>query len=173
MALTKDQKAAAVAELEERLDAVNTVYLTDYAGLTVDKVNKLRRAFRQADVEFHVVKNTLLKRAMESKGGFEGLYEFLEGPTAIALTTDPARPAKVLKEFLKDSELPKFKAAFVDGAFFAGDQLDTLASLKSKDELIGDVIGLLLSPITTVVGGLQAQGSNIVGALKTIAEKEG
>jgi large subunit ribosomal protein L10 len=172
MALTKDQKAAAVAELEEQLDAVNTVYLTDFAGLTVEKANKLRREFRKAEVDFRVVKNTLLKRAMEAKGGYDGLYEFLEGPTAIAMTTDPARPAKVLKEFLKDSELPKFKAAFVDGAFFSGDQLDTLASLKSKEELVGDIIGLLLSPITNVVGGLQAQGSNLVGAIKTIAEKE-
>lgn len=172
MPLTKDQKAAAVSELEEQLGAVNTVYLTNYAGLSVEKVNKLRREFRKADIDFRVVKNTLLKRAMEAKGGLEGLYEHLEGPTAIALTTDPSRPAKVLQEFLKTNDLPQFKAAYVDGAYFTGDQLETLAALKSKDELIGDIIGLLLSPITTVVGGLQAQGSNIVGALKTIAEKE-
>jgi large subunit ribosomal protein L10 len=124
-------------------------------------------------VQYKVVKNTLLKRAMDEKGGFEELYDHLNGPTAVAFSEDPAAPARVMKKYVEDTrgELPKLKAAFIDGAVYQADALDILAALKSKEELVGDIVGLLLSPITNIVGGLQSPGSTIVGALKTIAEK--
>lgn len=174
MPLTRDQKADAVGAIQERLEAHNTVYVTDYKGLSVEQVNDLRNRFRDAGIEYKVVKNTLLRLAMERIGGYDDIFAHLNGPTAVALSEEPAAPARVIKKFLSDlkGELPQLKAAYVDGAVFSGDQIDALASLKSKDELIGDILGLLLSPITNVVGGLQAQGQNIVGALKTIAEKE-
>jgi large subunit ribosomal protein L10 len=163
-----------VAAIAEQLEGHNTVYLTDYAGLTVDEVTRLRRAFRDADIEFRVFKNTLLRRAMEAKGGFDGLYEQLNGPTAVAFTNDPASPAKVIKKFLegRDKALPKFKGAYVDGAVFGEGQLDALASLKSRDELLADILGLLMAPITNVASALGAPGRKIAGVVKEIAERE-
>jgi large subunit ribosomal protein L10 len=174
MALTKEQKREAVAAIAEDLQSVNTVYLTDYQGLSVEQANALRSEFFKADVRYKVLKNTLLKRAMdEADIDYSELYEHLHGPTAVAFTNDPATPGKVIKKFLEDdNELPRLKGAYVDGAFFGPDALDQLAALKSRDELIGDILGLLMAPATNIVGGLQAQGSNLVGAIKTIAEKE-
>ena len=173
MAQTKAQKQAAVAAIAEDLAGVNTIYLTDYAGLSVEQANALRSEFFKADVRYKVLKNTLLKRAMDdAEIDYSGLYEHLSGPTAVAFTNDPATPGKVIKKFFEDNNLPKLKGAYVDGAFFGPETLDQLASLKSKDELIGDILGLLMAPATNIISGLQAQGSNLLGAIKTIAEKE-
>ncbi len=173
MPLTKDQKREQVAAISDELDAYNTVYLTDYIGLSVDEVTKLRRAFREAGVQYKVFKNTLVRRALEEKGGFDELFGQLSGPTAMAFTNDAAGPAKVIKKFLGqvDKGLPRFKGAFVDGAVFDEEQLDVLFALKSRDELLGDVLSLLLAPITNVISGVQAQGSNLLGAVKAIAEQ--
>lgn len=172
--MTKEQKIEAVAQITELLEGAPVVYLTDYSGLTVEETNALRGEFRNADVQYRVLKNTLVRLAMEKLGGYEDLIPHLKGPTAVAFTSEPSAPARVIKKYLDDSdgEKPALRAAFVEGALFNEDQLDALASLKSKDELIGDIIGLLLSPITNVVGALQAQGGNLVGAIKTIAERE-
>jgi large subunit ribosomal protein L10 len=174
MAMTRAQKAEVVEALTEKLDQTPVIYLTDYAGLTVEQATELRNEFRKAGVEFRVIKNTLLKRAMESAGGYEEIFGALHGPTAVAFSEEPSAPARVIKKFLESSklEIPSLKAAHVDGAVYQADALETLTKLKSKEEIIGDVIGLLLSPMTNVVGALQAQGSNLVGAIKTIAEKE-
>ncbi len=174
MPLTKDQKAEALGAIAEQLEGANTVYLTDYQGLTVAQANGLRRAFRKADIEFKVLKNTLLRRAMEEKGGFDGILDQLNGPTAVAFTNDPAGPAKVLKKFLEDNniELPRFKGAYVDGAVFGEGQLDALAKLKSKDELLADILGLLMAPITNVASALGAQGSGLASVIQQISEKE-
>jgi large subunit ribosomal protein L10 len=174
MPLTKAQKAVALDEITAKIDETPALYFTNYSGLTVEQVSELRRRFREANVEFKVLKNTLVRLSMERLGGYEDMFEHLHGPTAIAFSEEPAAPARVLKDFLKDQnlEIPEFKGAYVDGAVFGAGSLEALSSLKSKDELIGDVIGLLLSPMTNVVGALQAQGSNLVGAIKTIAERE-
>jgi large subunit ribosomal protein L10 len=174
MAQTREQKAASIAEIKEKLEQTPAIYLTNCSGLTVAEANDLRGRFRKAQVDLKVIKNTLLRLAMEEIGGYEGVYEQLHGPTAVAFSEEPAAPARVIKKFTSDKRLerPELKAAFVDGACYPGSQLDVLASLKSKEELIADIAGLLLAPITNVVGALQAQGQNLVGALKTIAEKE-
>jgi large subunit ribosomal protein L10 len=177
MPLTKQQKEEAVAAIAERLAGHNTVYLTDYAGLTVDKTNKLRRAFRDAGVEFVVLKNTLVRRAMqahENADAFEGIFDQLNGPTAVAFTNDPAGPAKVIKKFNadNDTDLPRFKGAFVDGAVFGEGQLDALAALKSKDELLADILGLLMSPINNVAGALRAPGAGLASIVKQKSEEE-
>ena len=173
MALTREQKAVVVEALKEKLAQTPTLYLTNYSGLTVEEATDLRNRFREAGVEFKVVKNTFLRLAMEGIGGYDGLFEHLNGPTAVAFSDEPASPARVIKKYQGDSkgDLPALKGAFIDGAIFHADALDVLAALKSKEELVGDIIGLLMAPITNVMGGLQAQGSNLVGALKTIAEK--
>lgn len=174
MPLTKAQKQEALGAIEEVLDGANTVYLTDYQGLTVEQATGLRRAFREADVQYKVLKNTLLRRAMEKRGGFEELFEELNGPTAVAFTNDPAGPAKVLKKFLEDNnlEVPRFKGAYIDGAIYSGGSLDELAKLKSKDELLSDILGLLMAPITNVASALGAQGSGLASVIQQISEKE-
>lgn len=174
MALTKEQKASILDEVTSQLEAASTVYLTNASGLTVDKANTLRKKFRDSDVQYRVVKNTLLKLAMDKVGGFDELYEHLAGPTAVAFSNEPAAPARIMKDFSKSDGdgLPSLKGAFIDGDIYGSDALDVLASLKSKDELVADIIGLLMSPMTNVISAVQAQGSNLVGAVKTIAERE-
>lgn len=174
MPLTRDQKEEALGAIAEQVDATSTLYLTDYQGLSVDQANKLRRAFRAAGIEYKVLKNTLLRRVLEARGGYDELYEQLNGPTAVAFTTEPSAPAKVLKKFLEDNnlELPRFKGAYVDGAVYDDRSLDVLAKLKSKDELIADILGLLMAPMANVVGALTAPGSTLAGAVQTLAERD-
>ena len=173
MALTKEQKATIVDEVVGQLQSANSIYLTNYSGLSVENSNELRKKFRASNVQFRVIKNSLLRRAMEQLGGYDELFDQLAGPTAVAFSEEPAAPARVLKDFTEGSKegLPHLKGAFIDGAIYGADALEVLASLKSKDELIGDIIGLLMSPMSNVVGSLQSQGSTLVGAIKTIAEK--
>lgn len=173
MALTKKQKVTILEEVTSQLEGASTVYLTNASGLSVDKANALRKKFRESDIQYRVVKNTLLRLAMDKVGGYDELYDHLAGPTAVAFCEEPAAPARIMKEFSKSAGegLPSLKGAFIDGAVYGSDSLDILASLKSKDELVADIIGLLMSPMTNVVGAMQAQGSNLVGALKTLAER--
>lgn len=173
MPLTKSQKAEAVDELVSLLKDTPIIYLTDFAGLSVQQATTLRNRFRDNGVQFKVVKNTLLKRAMDEIGGFDELYEHLAGPTAVALSSEPAAAARVIKNFtaVENIERPEFKAAYVDGAVYGRGSLDVLASLKSKEEIIGDVAGLLLAPISNIVGGLNSVGQTIAGAVRTIAER--
>ena len=174
MALTKQQKATILEEVTAQLEDASSIYLTNASGLSVENANALRKKFRESEVQYRVVKNTLLRLAMEKVGGYEELYEHLAGPTAVAFTNEPAAPARVMKDFSKGpgDGLPALKGAFIDGAVYDSDALEALAALKSKDELIADILGLLMSPMTNVVGALQAQGGNLVGAIKTISERE-
>ena len=173
MPLTKAQKEQALGAIADQFEGANTVYLTDYQGLSVEQVTELRRAFREADVQYKVLKNTLLRRVMEERGGFDELYDELNGPTAVAFTNDPAGPAKVIKKFLEDNDLevPRFKGAFIDGAVYDAGSLDVLAKLKSRDELLADILGLLTAPITNVASALGAQGSGLASVIQQIAEK--
>jgi large subunit ribosomal protein L10 len=172
--MTKSNKEAVVEEIAQTLDGSSIVYLTDYSGLTVDQANELRNRFRKSGVRYKVYKNTLIRRAMEKLGGYDELFDHLQGPTAVAFCEEPSAPARVIKNFVRDEsvERPELKAAFVDGAFYAPGSLDVLASLKSKDELLGDVVGLLMAPITNIVGAIEAPGRTIAGAIKTLADKE-
>lgn len=173
MSMTKAQKVEAVGQLVEKLQQTPTIYLTNFSGLSVEQATDLRSRFRDAGVEFKVVKNTMLRLAMEQIGGYDDLFETLHGPTAIAFSAEPSSPARVIKKFNDDKkiELPSLKAAHVEGAVYYADALEVLTKLKSKAEIIGEIVGLLQAPITNVVGALQAQGSNLVGAIKTIGEK--
>lgn len=171
--MTRDEKIAAVDALAEHLDGATAVYLTDYSGLTVEQSNTLRRQFRAAGVDFTVAKNTFVRLAMERLGGFDTVLPHLEGPTAIAVTSDPSAPAKIIKQFSGKIDIgkPELKAAVIEGSYFGSDALETLVALKSKGEIVGDIIGILLSPIANTIGALQSPGANLVGAIKSIAEK--
>ena len=174
MALTKEQKTEEIAEVTALLEDAGTVYLTDYMGLDVERVNELRARFYESEVKYRVVKNTLLRKALENFDAYEGLYEYLKGPTAVAFSSDPSTAARVIKRFKVDtsSEMPVVKAAYVEGAIYAGDQIDVLASLKSKDELLGDIAGLLLSPMANVVGALQAPGGAIAAIVEALQDRD-
>ncbi len=172
--MKREDKYQIIESLTENLKSREVVYLTDTSDLDVETINKLRRLCFRRNVTLQVVKNTLLRKAMEaSEKNFEPLFEVLKGSTSIMLAETANVPARLIKEFRKSSPKPILKGAYVQESFFIGDdQLDMLVSLKSKEELIGDLIGLLQSPARNVISALQSGGSTIAGVLKTLSEKE-
>lgn len=173
--MDKNQKNQEIAELKEKFSNSSYFYITDSSTLTVEKINKFRRLCFNSGIEYRVSKNTLIRKALEQVGGnYEALYPLLNGPTGVMFSTDGATPAKVIKEFRKDGDRPVLKGAYIDSDVFVGDnQLATLASLKSKAELLGDIIGLLQSPAKNVISALQgSSGQKIAGLLKAIEEKK-
>jgi len=168
------EKIATVEALKEKFSNSQYFYVTDYSTLTVEQINKLRRACFEKDIEIKVLKNTLVRKALEQVNdmAYTGLYDALKGPTAIMFSEVSNAPAKVIKEFRESNEKPTLKAAYIDTDIFLGDdQVEALSNLKSKNELIGDVILLLESPIKTVIGSLQSGGSTIAGLLKALEER--
>lgn len=174
--MKKEDKTQAIEVLTEELKSTSHFYITDISGFNVEKVNKLRRTCFKRDVRLKIVKNTLLKKALIASGkNVEDLFGVLEGPTSIMYSEVANVPAKIIKEFRVGKETkPVLKAAFVEESIYIGDnQLDALVNLKSKNELIADVIALLQSPIKNIVSGLQgASGQKIAGLVKTLSEKE-
>lgn len=173
--MNKQDKNQVIQELREKFDNSSFIYFTDASSMTVAQVNKLRRMCFQQGIEMTVVKNTLAQKAMESFGeerGFAPVYKALAGPTAIMLTQTANAPARLIKEFRQDGDKPKLKAAYIDSdVFFGDDSLEALASLKSKEELVGDIIMLLQSPAKNVISALKSGGSTIAGLVKTLEER--
>jgi large subunit ribosomal protein L10 len=172
--MTKEEKAQYIDDLATELTEANIFYLADTAELTVDVINSLRRKCYQSNIRIRVVKNTLLSKAMDRVEGkdFGNLRDTLAGATSIMFSEVGNAPAKLIEEFRKKNAKPILKGAYIDEAVFVGDnQLTTLVSLKSRDELIGDIIGLLQSPAKNVVSGLTGAGSKIAGILKTLEER--
>jgi large subunit ribosomal protein L10 len=172
--MTREEKAQYIDELAAELSASNVLYLTDTAGLTVESVNTLRRRCFQANIKMRVVKNALLEKAMERVEGkdYGALKDVLKGATSLMIAESANSPAKLISDFRKKSEKPLLKGAYVEEAIFIGDnQLSVLESLKSKEELVGDIIGLLQSPAQNVLSGLTGAGAKIAGILKTLEER--
>jgi large subunit ribosomal protein L10 len=173
--MNKQDKNQVIQELREKFDNSSFIYFTDASSMTVAQVNKLRRMCFQQGIEMTVVKNTLAQKAMESLGeerGFAPVFAALAGPTAIMLTQTANAPARLIKEFRQDGDKPKLKAAYIDSdVFFGDDSLEALASLKSKEELVGDIIMLLQSPAKNVISALKSGGSTIAGLVKTLEER--
>jgi len=157
--MKKEEKTKEIDQLVEQLNANTKIYLADCSSLTVEKVNQLRRACFDKKVSIQVVKNTLLEKALEraTDSRLTGLIPALKGNTALMMAEVANAPAKVIKDFRKKgNDKPLLKGAFVEEGIYLGDkELDTLASMKSKNELIGEVIGLLQSPIRRVISGLE------------------
>ena len=171
--MKKEQKAQEIRNLTEELSSVKNLYLTDIAGLDAVQTNALRRACFKANIKLSVVKNTLLSKAMEaSDKDFGNLHETLRGNTSLMFSELGNAPAKLIKDFRKKSEKPILKGAYVEEAIYIGDdQIDALESIKSKEELIGEVITILQSPAKNIISALQSGGSNISGILKTLSER--
>jgi large subunit ribosomal protein L10 len=171
--MNKEEKHELVIALTEQMKEYGNFYITDTSDLTVAKVNHIRRQCFESDITMQVAKNSLIKKAMEAMGGdFAPIYDVLKGSSSILFSKSSTAPAKLIKQLRKKGEKPILKAAYIDTAIFIGDkQLDTLINLKSKDQLIGEIIGLLQSPAKNVISALQSGGNILAGVVKTLQER--
>ena len=170
----REEKEQIIEKLAGKLKENDIFYLTDTSELNVETINKLRGFCYKRDVSMEVVKNTLLKKAMEKvEKDFEPLYEALEGPTSLMFSDKGNVPAKLIKEFRKNSKKPLLKGAFIEEVCYLGEEnLEVLSNIKSKEELVADIVSALQSPARNVISGLQSGGSKLSGILKTLSEKE-
>lgn len=175
--MTREEKIQVVAELKQKLSENSHFYITDTSGLTVAQINKFREMCYKEGIEYKVFKNTLIQKALEDNDAdFSAIYSSLKGFSGLMFSKENANaPAKLIQKYQKEDpkDRPYFKAASIDTDIFVGaDQLMALSKLKSKQELIGEVIGLLQSPAKNVVSALQSGGGKLAGILKTLSEKE-
>ena len=172
--MRREEKEVIIDNLAQRLDETKHFYLTDISSLNAEQTSNLRRKCFEKEVSLLVVKNTLLRQALEkSEGDFNDLYDVLKDSTSIMFCETGNIPAKLIKEFRKTMEKPLLKAAFVEESIYIGDdQLEALSNIKSKDELLGDLLMLLQSPATNLVSALASSSSKMAGALLTLSEKE-
>jgi len=168
-----EEKNKLIESLAEQLSNNETIYLADISNLNAEKTSKLRRLCYKRNIKLVVVKNTLLKKAMERTGkDFAPLFDVLKGSTSLMFGDAGNAPAKLIKEFRKESDRPILKGAYVEEMSYTGDdKLDFLVNIKSKNELVADVIFLLQSPVRNVLGALQSGGNTIHGVLKTLGER--
>jgi len=171
--MNKEEKHDFVLALAEQMKEYGNFYITDTSDLTVAKINAIRRKCFESDITIQVTKNSLIKKAMEAiDGDFTEMYGVLKGSSSIMFSKSTTAPAKLIKELRKKNEKPILKAAYIDTAIFIGDnQLDALVNLKSKEQLIGEVIGLLQSPAKNVISALKSGGNTIAGLVKTLQER--
>ncbi|MBP7209836.1 MAG: 50S ribosomal protein L10 [Paludibacteraceae bacterium] len=171
--MRKEEKTKIIDEIAALLSSYDNVYVADLTGLTVEKSNNLRRLCFRKGVKLKVVKNTLLIKAMEQLDtDYSEMYPALHGNSAIMLSEIGNVPAKIIKDFRTKSPIPALKVAFIDKSIYLGDnQLDVLYHLKTKEELVGDIIGLLQSPARNVISALQSGGGKLAGIVKTLSEK--
>lgn len=173
--MNKAQKTQVIENLKERFANSTFFYLADASSLTVMQVNSFRKLCFEQNVQMQVVKNTLIKKALEAGDeakNFSDLYGSLEGPTAVLFCETANIPARIIEKFRKTNSKPILKAAYIDSSVYVGDdQIEDLTKLKSKEELVGEIIGLLQSPAKNVISALKSGGSTIAGLLKTLEER--
>lgn len=172
--MKREDKSNLIDSLTEQINSANHFYLADISGLNAVDTSLLRRECFKQDIKLQVVKNTLLKKALEkSDKNTEELYSILKENTSIMFSEVGNGPAKLIKKFRKDHKKPILKAAYVEESCYIGDeQLDNLVNIKSKDELVADIIALLQSPVKNVISSLQSGGQTLVGVLETLSNKE-
>ncbi|MEL0652638.1 MULTISPECIES: 50S ribosomal protein L10 [unclassified Algibacter] len=171
--MTREEKSQVIEELTAELANNANIYLADISGLNADTTSNLRRACFKANVKLAVVKNTLLEKAMEaSERDFGNLPSVLKGNTSVMYSETGNVPAKLIKTFRKKSDKPLLKGAFIEESVYIGDdQLDMLVDIKSKEELLGEIVGLLQSPAKNVISALKSGGGTIAGLIKTLSER--
>ena len=172
--MKKEEKNQFVDSLIEKINNSGVIYLADVSELNAEKTSDLRRTCFKKDIELTMVKNTLLKRAMEqSNKNLDELYPVLKGPTSLMFSEIGNAPARLIKDFRKKNDRPFLKGAFVEEVAYLGDdQLEVLVNIKSRDELLGELIGLLQSPVKNVMSALQSGSQNLTGILNTLSNKE-
>ena len=173
--MTREEKSRVIEDLTAQLAETNVIYVADISGLDAETTTNLRRACFKAGIKLEIVKNTLLEKAMESSSNNYGeLPSTLKGNTSIMIAENGNAPAKLIKEFRKKGDKPILKGAYIHEAVFIGDnQIDALVALKSKEEVIGEIVTILQSPAKNVISALKSGGSTIAGLIKTLSEKEG
>lgn len=173
--MKKEDKTLVIENIKAALKEYPSFYLVETAGLNAEKTSDLRRACFKADIKLLVVKNTLLHKAFEElEGDYSALYPALKESTSLMLTRVGNAPAKLLKDFVKKGDkLPMLKAAYVEECVYGADQIEALASIKSKNELLADVVALLQSPAKNVISALQSGATKIHGVLETLSQREG
>ena len=172
--MKREEKDVIIGEITELLDKYPTIYVTDTTSLSVAKTNQLRRLCFNKGVKMLVAKNTLIQKAMEKKDAdaYQDLFASLKGTSAMMFSEVGNVPARLIKEFRKGTDKPVLKGAWIDTAVFLGDnQLETLTNLKSRNELIGDIIALLQSPAKNVISALSSSGGKLAGIVKTLSER--
>ncbi len=172
--MNKEEKNVAIHELKEKFAQNPNFYIADTSNLSVAKINSIRRKCFERGIQFQVAKNSLIKKALEaSLGDYSPLYDVLKGSSSLLFAEMPTVPAKLIKELRKTGDKPILKGACIDLSFYIGDkELDNLTKLKTKEQLIGEVIGLLQSPIKKVISQLQSGGSILAGVVKTLQERD-
>jgi large subunit ribosomal protein L10 len=171
--MNKEEKHDLVLALSEQMKEYGNFYITDTSDLSVAKINDIRRKCFDSDIKMQVAKNSLIKKAMEAAGGdYTEIYDVLKGSSSILFSKSATAPAKLIKQLRKQGDKPVLKAAYIDSAIFIGDnQIDALTKLKSKEQLIGEIIGLLQSPAKNVISALQSGGNTLAGLVKTLQER--
>jgi large subunit ribosomal protein L10 len=172
--MTRDEKSQAIESLAQSISESKHFYLADISELNAEDTSSLRRKCFEKHIKLVVVKNTLLKKALEKLDNeYDELYSVLKNSTSIMFSEEGNTPAKLIKEFRRTRERPILKAAYIEESIYIGDnQLDMLSSIKSKEELLGDLIALLQSPAKNVISALQSGGNKLAGIIKTLSEKE-
>lgn len=174
--MNKEQKAESVKEIKELIESSEAMYFTDFAGLTVEEVNEMRQEFYKSELKFKVVKNTLTSRALNETEKYsshiEKLNEILHGPTGIVFAyKNPVAPAKILKKFADKINRPKLKIAIVENEVYDSKQLNALASLPSKEEIISSILGSLDSPASGIVGSINATMRDLFSVIEEVGKK--
>jgi len=173
--MNREEKHELVSALQEKMQEFGNFYIADTSSLSVAKVNNIRRKCFESGIEMQVAQNSLIRKAIEGlEGDSSEIFAALKGQSALLFSTSGNAPAKLIKALRKGSDKPVLKAAYIDSSIYVGDNhLDSLVSLKSREELIGDIIGLLQSPAKNVISALKSSGSKIAGIVKTLQEREG
>ena len=171
--MNRNEKSEIISEIKELLESSTAVYLTDYHGINVEDISSIRNQFRDEGVRYKVYKNTLVKRALDEVGKYDKIADHLVGMTGFAFTsTNPLAPAKIINKYFSDKEKLSLKACYVEGEYFEGSQLKTLATLPTKNELIASIMGSLDSPVSGIVGAINAVMRDLVSVVEQISQRE-
>jgi len=171
--MNRNEKSEIISEIKELLDSSSAVYLTDYHGINVEDISSLRNQFRNEGVRYKVYKNTLVKRALDEIGKYDKIADHLTGMVGFAFTTtNPLAPAKIINKYFGDKNKLSLKACYVEGDYFDGSQLKTLATLPTKKELIASIMGSLNSPVSGIVGTINAVMRDLVSVVEQISQRE-
>lgn len=171
--MNKNEKAEIISEVKEMIENASAVYLTDFSKINVADINNIRNEFRKEGVSYKVIKNTLFKRAMMETGKFEKLSDHLVGMTGFAFTTDnPVAPAKIIKTYFDKNQKLSLKACYIENQYYDGKQLDVLATLPTKNEIVASILGSINAPASGIVGALNAVMRDLVSVIDEISKKQ-
>jgi large subunit ribosomal protein L10 len=171
--MNRNEKSEIISEIKELLESSTAIYLTDFGGINVEDVSELRNQFRNEGVRYKVFKNTLVKRALDEAGKYEKIADHLTGMTGFAFaSSNPLAPAKIINKYFSDKEKLSLKACYVEGEYFDGNQLKTLATIPTKNELIAGILGSINSPVSGIAGAINAVVRDLVNVVDQISKRQ-